>query len=414
MFDIDRIAPPAARGPFDDTEEVAVATRLVATMAVAGLLGLVAALTRHWYVAGALYLAPLVDAIIHRRSMAERAAIAATLACVREQCQAARGFKASLQTALGALTTGFHARGASVIVRNVESEGAARWDFTAADRQLLSTEDAQQRESWLTARVWTGGWTVIVEIVEPAGRPSSRAVRVLERAVRELAPAVHGAYARSRVRARASKEERAHLARELHDGPIQSLIGAEMSLEAQRRRQVDSGGPNSALAQSLGQTQRLLRQEIVNLRELMVRMRPLDLPPGGLPNYLDRAVRRFSEESGIRAEFVAEDRSAAVLPRQLAVALARIAQEGLANVRKHSAATRVIVTLQKDVEATHLVIHDNGRGFDPHRHTTPEAIAESVRDLGGDLTIESAPGRGVRLEIRVPGRRLPAIQRVAS
>jgi signal transduction histidine kinase len=414
MFDINQFASRTARGPFDDTEDVAAASRLVATLALAGLLGLVAALTRHWYAAGVLYLAPIVHAVIHRRSTAARAAIAAAVASVREQCQSARGFKASLQIVLGALTSASHARGASVIVSNVESGRAVRWDFTAADGQLLSTEDARSHGSWLSATASAGEWTAIVEIIEPEGRRSSRAVRVLDRVVRELTPDVYGAYARSCIRARASKEERAHLARELHDGPIQSLIGAEMSLEALRLRQVDSGGVTAALAQSLGETQRLLRQEIVNLRELMVRMRPLDLPAGGLPGYLDRAVRRFSEQSGIRAEFVAEDRSAALLPRHHAVALARIAQEALANVRKHSAATRVIITLQKDVDATHLVIHDNGRGFDPQRHTTPEAIAESVRDLGGGLTIESSPGRGARLEITVPGRRLPAMQKVAS
>jgi len=71
-------------------------------------------------------------------------------------------------------------------------------------------------------------------------------------------------------------------------------------------------------------------------------------------------------------------------------------------------------TLQKDLDSTALVVHDNGRGFDPQQpHTTPEVIAEAVRDLGGRLTIESSPGRGVRLEITVPVRR-PALQQVAS
>src|SRR5262249_25811018 len=149
---------------------------------------------------------------------------------------------------------------------------------------------------------------------------------------------LYRSYIQACTHARAAKEERAQLARELHDGPIQSLIGAEMSLAALRRRaEIEGSGGMDA---PLSQAQQVLRREILSLRELMIRMKPLDLPPGGLPAYLAQAVRRFAQESGIRAEFLAEDRLAAGLTRQHAVALARIVQEALTNVRKHSGATR--------------------------------------------------------------------------
>jgi len=166
---------------------------------------------------------------------------------------------------------------------------------------------------------------------------------------------------------------------------------------------------------TINQAQRILRQEIVGLRELMVRMKPLDLPDGSLPLYLARAVHRFSQESGIRADFAAEDRSGVALPRPHAVALARIVHEALANVRKHSGASRVAVSLHKDADATRLIIQDNGCGFDPQPYAMPELIGDTVRDLGGQLLIDSSPGRGARLDITVPtGGSSAALRQVAS
>jgi signal transduction histidine kinase len=174
---------------------------------------------------------------------------------------------------------------------------------------------------------------------------------VLERrrAARET---VSGGLPEESVRSDAARDERAAIAREIHDGPIQSLIGADMSLEALKRH-ARLDGTATGFEVGIADAQRILRQEISGLRELMIRMRPVDVPPGGLPAYLARAVGRFSRESGIRAEFVVDDRSAAVLlPRHEAIGLWRIAHEALINVRKHSAATRVIVSLLQDADAT--------------------------------------------------------------
>ncbi len=372
--------------------------------------------TRSWYAAGVLLLVPGVW-IVERRRAAEQEASARLI----RQCQTLRGFKAALTLVLDALTSACHARGARVIVRGPGSGPTIRWAFVADGRSLSWTDDSRSRSlppaahDCLRAEFAAGEWTGVVEIVGLARNRSRRSVRLLTRMVRELAPVLCAAYMQSSVRARVSQEERAHLARELHDGPIQSLIGAEMSLEALRRQAPLNGTP-AALDRSLNEAQRILRQEIVSLRELMVRTKPLDLSPGSLPTYLARAVRRFSHESGIRAEFVADDRPAPALPRQHAAALARIVHEALANVRKHSEATRVVVILQKDADATRLVIHDNGRGFDSTRsYGPPEVIDDSVRALGGALTIDSAPGRGARLDIVVPAAAAPpAFRQVAS
>jgi len=346
-----------------------------------------------------------------------RAAHRALLTRLREDCEAARGFKTSLRIALSTLAALFQARQTRIVGHSVETGRSFGWEFSAADGELRSFEpQVQEPERWLASAFAVGQWTGRVEIVEPSTHERRvRAVRFLARAVREIAPTLYRSYIQACTRARAAREERAQLARELHDGPIQSLIGAEMSLAALRRR-AEIEGSASWIDGPLSQAQQVLHREILGLRELMVRMKPLDLPPGGLTTYLDQAVRRFAQDSGIRGEFVAEGRSADRLSRQHAVACARIVNEALTNVRKHSGATRVVVSLEVGADAARLVVHDNGRGFDPSRsRETPEMISDVVRSVGGRLRVESSPGRGARLEIAIPpGGRASPLQKVAS
>jgi signal transduction histidine kinase len=348
--------------------------------------------------------------LLQQRTALRRAAIAR----LREGCQAAHSFKASMLIALRALTALFRARGARLTARSTESGRLVRWDFDAQapPEQRLRFDDLSETPDspeigaaapWLSATFGVGDWTGRIEIVEPAGRKrTTRHLRLLERTVRDVAPAVGQAYLRAQTRSRAVREERLYLARELHDGPIQSLIGAEMGLDAVRRR-AEMDGATSAFGAQLAQAQAILRQEIVTLRELMVRMKPLDLPPDELPAYLAQTVRRFTMDSGIRAELVSDPGPWPSLLRHHVAGLARIVQEALINVRKHSGATRVIVTLRSEGDEVHLTIEDNGRGFDPQLAPwAPDAIRDVVKDLQGQLAIHSTQGRGARVHVVLP------------
>ncbi|HYB53126.1 MAG TPA: ATP-binding protein, partial [Thermoanaerobaculia bacterium] len=109
--------------------------------------------------------------------------------------------------------------------------------------------------------------------------------------------------------------------------------------------------------------------------------------------------------------FVSDLREIALSPR-IGIELARIAQEALVNVRRHSGAANVIVRLSVENGAGRLVVDDDGRGFDFTGRLTqedldaarkgPVIIKERVRSIGGTLAIESTPGRGARLEITFP------------
>lgn len=202
--------------------------------------------------------------------------------------------------------------------------------------------------------------------------------------------------------------ERALVARELHDGAIQSLIGMEVQMDVLRRQ---AGLEAPAMAGELGRIQELLRQEVLNLRELMQQMKPLDLDPRQLPDFLAETVDRFRRDTGISASFVSGLREV-TLPSRICLEIARIAQEALVNVRKHSGARNVIVRLSLENGSGKLVVDDDGRGFDfsgrfsqedlDSARKGPVIIKERVRAIGGALTIESEPGRGARLEIRFP------------
>jgi two-component system nitrate/nitrite sensor histidine kinase NarX len=226
--------------------------------------------------------------------------------------------------------------------------------------------------------------------------------------VQQISPAVQNVYLLRRLRSAARILERARIARELHDGVIQGVMGVEMQVAALGRR---LAGDAPHVVAELARLDAILRQEVVSLRELLQQMKPLDLDPDHLVDALADFVQRFQRETGIAARFVTQlDRVA--LPPNACREVARILSEALVNVRRHSGAHNVYVRLATVNGDCRLSIDDDGCGF-PFRgrmsqaeleasHKGPVVIEERVRQLGGRLTIESEPGRGARLEIAVP------------
>jgi signal transduction histidine kinase len=197
------------------------------------------------------------------------------------------------------------------------------------------------------------------------------------------------------------------LSRELHDGAVQSLIGVEMQVDVLRRNSPDG----LALGDELARIQNLLREEVMKLRELMQQMKSADIDARKLPGFLRDAVQRFQRETGIAAGFFMDEEEL-LLPPQVCRELARIAQEALVNVRKHSGAKQVLVQLLHTPGHWELVIEDDGAGFPftgrvaqsalDSGGRAPAIIRERVRLIHGELTIESKPGQGARVEIVVP------------
>ena len=250
-------------------------------------------------------------------------------------------------------------------------------------------------------------WEDRVFLFDP-GKAGPREVRLLQAFVRQAGPTIYNVYLLGRLRARVRTVERARVARDLHDGVIQSLIGLEMEVDALRR---ETGPAPTRVGTRLAEVQQVLRTEVAGLRELMLRMKPLYLDPHRLPEYLVDLVDRFQRETGIAAHFSCELDEVALRPR-VCTELARIVQEALANVRKHSGAQNVLVRFDATDEQWKLSVDDDGCGFRftgcltlaelDARRLGPMVIKERVRSIGGRLTIDSEPGGGSRLEITLP------------
>lgn len=233
-------------------------------------------------------------------------------------------------------------------------------------------------------------------------------LRFLQDLIRQIGPAVYNVYLLRRLRKRAGALERARLVRDLHDGAVQSLIGVEMQVDVLRR----SHPVAPALGDELQRIQLLLREEVAKLRELMQQMKSVDVDAQRLPGFLRDTVQRFQRETGITAVFVMDAEDEVVLPQPVCRELARIAQEALVNVRKHSGAGQVTVHLFQKDDKWELTVEDNGAGFpfsgriaQAHLDSSgraPAVIRERVRLIQGELTIESNPGRGARIEVSVP------------
>ncbi len=163
----------------------------------------------------------------------------------------------------------------------------------------------------------------------------------------------------SRLRSRARAAERSRIAHELHDGVIQSLMGIEMQAEIVRRQA--AGGP-SLLLKEVGHLQQLLREEILDLRERMQFLKPVEVEPGQLVRRLAETVDCFRNEQAISAGFICDNQEVS-LPTQVCSELVRILQEALVNVRKHSGARKVQVRFGRENGIWKLLVEDDGRGF---------------------------------------------------
>jgi signal transduction histidine kinase len=265
--------------------------------------------------------------------------------------------------------------------------------------------------SSLLAAAHTSGerdeWSSRLFLFDPRIGDRGAKVRLLHDLAEELAPAVYAAYRLRRLRSRAVSMERARIARELHDGVIQTLIGVEMEIAAAHRQ---ASGDPALIADELRSIHGRLRQEILNVRDLVQRMKPLEMDGRQFPDCLALVVDKFRRDTGICARFVSDVRQIG-LPRHLMYELTRILQEALVNVRKHSHARSVLVRFAAEDGLWKLMIEDDGRGFEfsgrlsqaeLETARSPLVLKERVRSIGGELAIESIPGHGARLEVALP------------
>lgn len=245
-----------------------------------------------------------------------------------------------------------------------------------------------------------------VFLLDPAPHPDRDGfLRSFERLLGQLMPALARITDLHALRHRAAALERARIGRELHDGLVQGLANIDMELDLIR---AGTGSVAPDVLDRLRRVQEQLRTEMREVRALVQRERSHDIDASRLPAVIEDIVERFGRDSGIEAEYVSHISEVRLSP-QVCGEIARIVQEALVNVRRHSGARHVRVTLSCDGAQWTLSIEDDGRGFgsgDATRSAAaaravrpPSVIHERVRSIGGTVRVATPRGRGARLEI---------------
>jgi len=199
----------------------------------------------------------------------------------------------------------------------------------------------------------------------------------------------------------AALQERQRLARELHDSVSQALYG--ISLGAHTAGEALESDPEQAMA-SIEYVIALAEAGLAEMRALIFELRPESLEIEGLVAALTRQVAVLRTRYKLTVDATLDNEPD--LPLEVKHALYRIAQEALHNIVKHARASTVALRLAQQGNEIILQVRDNGKGFDPARpfpgHFGVRSIEERVAKMGGTLTIESVPGQGTCIDIRVP------------
>jgi len=200
--------------------------------------------------------------------------------------------------------------------------------------------------------------------------------------------------------------ERQRIAGDIHDTLTQGLASVVMLLEAAQAayqaRQPEAG-------RRIEEAARTAREALQDVRRLVWDLRPEALERGTLGEALARLTAQLGEQTGVAAHAVVTGEAGA-LPPQVEVTLLRVAQEALANVRRHARAREVTVTLSYMEDEVALDVQDDGQGFAPVMYVGAgpggglglTTMRERVEALGGTLTVESAPGEGSTLVAQLP------------
>ncbi|MFD4975185.1 sensor histidine kinase [Streptomyces sp. NPDC058424] len=195
-------------------------------------------------------------------------------------------------------------------------------------------------------------------------------------------------------------EERARLAREIHDTLAQGLSGIITQLEAAEQAMPDL----PAVQKRIALAKELARDNLQEARRSVDALRPGPLADARLDAALTEVAGRWSRTSRVTATVSVEGTSRS-LSGEVGTTLLRAAQEGLSNAAKHARASRVAITLTYMNQEVTLDVYDDGQGFDPAVRGTGYGLAamrERAASVGGTLTVESAPGEGTALCLRIP------------
>lgn len=206
----------------------------------------------------------------------------------------------------------------------------------------------------------------------------------------------------------AQEEERHRVARDIHDGPAQSL--ANLGLKVELCEKLLSINIDRT-KEELKNLKQLVRDNLKDVRKIIYDLRPMSLDDLGLIPTVQRYASVFSDETSIETDIKVFNDSAEI-NSIVEIAAFRIVQEGLSNIRKHSNAKNVLIKIEGNGKKLYIVIHDDGSGFDAEQiYNSNDTLSggfgligmkERAELLGGSLQITSVIGKGTKVIVNIP------------
>ena len=209
------------------------------------------------------------------------------------------------------------------------------------------------------------------------------------------------------------EEERKRIARDLHDGTVQTLIAVGQRIELARDTLAEYPLEQSRV--QLNELRTMVTDAIASIRQFSRDLRPLALEDLGLIPALNVLISRLAQEEGISTDLVIEGEAVGLSP-DLETAIYRLLQEALNNIRKHAQAGQVLVTIRFLPRQTIVEVQDDGLGFSVPATTTDLArngsfgllgMEERAHLFGGDISIQSAIGQGSIIRVILPHTQMP-------
>ena len=273
-----------------------------------------------------------------------------------------------------------------------------RWGFKQRDLPPGSTVLQRESSVWERARwAWVSGIVIIVGLIALVGylQFSRSQLETARRAQLELSGRLLNA----------QENERSRLASELHDDFSQRL--ALLALDLDNASELVDNAPDDA-KQKLHGLMDSASELGADLHTLSHRLHSSTLEKLGLRAGLSALCREFTAQQGIKVDLTQNGIPRSIHP-DAALALFRIVQEGLRNLKKHSGATKATVHLGKAGDNLHVFVADEGVGFDVRKSKEKfglgiESMEERANLLGGRFEIDSKPGRGTRIEAWIPAQ----------
>jgi PAS domain S-box-containing protein len=204
---------------------------------------------------------------------------------------------------------------------------------------------------------------------------------------------------------RVREEERAHIAREIHDELGQACTALKMDLATILRRMPKNQG-QKPLANKVESAIKLVDSMIRTLRRIAAELRPSTLDDLGLTAAMEWQAQEFQSRTGIPCRMDLPAALPALNP-EASTAFFRIFQETLTNISRHAAATHVTVRLARAGEDLMLQVTDDGKGFQEQQPASKKSLGllgmrERAVVLGGDFHVQSHPGKGTTVTVRIP------------